>query len=46
MAGGGIYGFKRNYVTDELAALVQSNSDVWFWDTESPSCFRKLTKVP
>jgi multiple sugar transport system substrate-binding protein len=33
-AGIGIYGFKRNDVTDELAALVQSNSDVWFWDTE------------
>src|SRR5690606_5059185 len=34
-AGIGIYGFKRNDVTDELAAVVQSNSDVWFWDAEA-----------
>jgi multiple sugar transport system substrate-binding protein len=34
-AGIGIYGFKRNDVTDELAAVVQSNTDTWYWDQEN-----------
>jgi multiple sugar transport system substrate-binding protein len=33
--GMGVYGFKRNDVVDELAAVVQSNSDVWYWDQKN-----------